>query len=220
MKKFRKLLAMLMALCALCSVLAGCGLMEDVNDLQDALEQKEQEEAAGLNTEPAETEKTKETDPPVETTEPPVETTEPPTETTEAPTEEDTQPLDVSYYLFFDYENAEFLQSDVLTYQTITGVSCELSSYDWGFLEEDYSDMVVGYDEYRGVFIYAYDWESLDLYFEYLESIGFTAYLTQEYKQGTSYYYVNETTGFFMDIFVVSDSSYVAIEPYLNADPA
>lgn len=229
MKKFRRFLACLLAICLFCSVLTGCSLLEDIFDRQDSREDREDDDdddrrGSGWNgfinqedddTQPAAA-VTEDTEPATEpATEP---TTEPPTE---APTEEEERPAGWdSFYKFWDYENAVFEDSDVATYQAVTGVPCEFSAYDWAFLEEDYSDMVEGYDEGRGVFVYAYDWDSLDLYFEYLETVGFTAYLTQEYVEGTSYYYENKVTGFFLDIFVASDSSYVAIEPYLNADPA
>lgn len=211
MKKFRKIIALLMAFCALGCLLTGCGLMGDLADLQDALEKKEQENqgyGGDWTLPPMDTEPTVDTRP-VDT--------EP---ATKAPTEQATLPTSwESFYQFWDYANAEYVKSDVATYQAYTGVPCELSAYDWAFLEEDYSDMVEGYDEYRGVFIYAYDWSSLNAYMEYLESIGFDQYLVEEYTQGTSYYYEYPAYGYYLDVFVVSDSSYVAIEPYMNADP-
>lgn len=218
MKKIKRIIALLMALCALGCLLNGCGLMGDLNELQEALEKKEQENQGygGDWDNPPTTQDTTPAD-----TQPPTETTEAPTETTEAPTEQATLPTSwESFYQFWDYENSVYVESEVATFQAYTGVPCELSAYDWAFLEEDYSDMVEGYDEYRGVFIYAYDWSSLNAYMEYLESIGFDQYLVEEYTQGTSYYYEHPAYGYYLDVFVVSDSSYVAIEPYMNADPA
>ena len=218
MKKFRKIIALLMAFCALGCLLTGCGLLGDLADLQEALERKEQEDQGfGDRNQSLGKE-----DPTVDTrpadTEPPTEAT---TEATTAPTTEATQPMsEESCYQFWDYENSIYVESNVVTYQTYTGVPCALSSYDWAFLEEDYEDMVEGYDEFRGVFIYEYDWSSLNSYMEYLEVIGFDQYLVEEYTQGTSYYYEHPDYGYYLDVFVVSDQSYVAIEPYMNADPA
>lgn len=213
MKQLRKIIAVLMVFAALGCLLSGCGLMGDLAELQEALEKKEQENqgfGGDWTLPPVE-------DPTVDTR--PAET-EPITEPTEEPTEAVTLPAAwESCYQFWDYENAVYVESNVATYQAVTGVPCELSAYDWAFLEEDYTDMVEGYDEYRGVFIYAYDWSSLNDYMEYLESIGFDQYLVEEYNQGTSYYYEYPAYGYYLDVFVVSDSSYVAIEPYMNADP-
>ena len=123
-----------------------------------------------------------------------------------------------SFYYFFDYGTQEYHQSDVATYHAVTGAECELSSLDWTFLEGDYSYVVEGYDESYGVYLYAYDEGQLEAYRHYLNSIGFLFTGKEQFTEGESYFFVNQANGFMMDLFVAEDQSYVAVEPYVEAD--
>ena len=145
-----------------------------------------------------------------------------PTQGTDAPTDP-TQGTGTTYsledcYQFWDYEGLTFVQSKVATCQAVTGAPCEFSDFNFDFLNEDYDDLVQGYDPYRGVFIYRYDEDAMNDYIAYLESVGFVRYHVEEYTNGTSYFYENSTYGYYMDIFVVDDESLFAIEPYMNAE--
>lgn len=121
-------------------------------------------------------------------------------------------------YRFWDYAELVFVQSKVATYQAVTGEPCEFSTYNFDFLQEDYEDVVAGYDTNRGVFIYRYDDADMDSYRDYLADAGFTLYLEEKYEDGTSYYYENSTYGYYLDLFLVEDQSCIAIEPYMNAE--
>lgn len=125
-----------------------------------------------------------------------------------------------SYYQFWDYEGSTYVRSEIGTYQAVTGQECQMSSYDWSFLQEDYSNMIEGYDEYYGVFLYEYNRTQLNKYIDYIKTQGFYLWQTEDYQEGTSSYYYNEDTGFYFDIFVANSNEYIVIEPYLNADPA
>lgn len=225
MSNLKKILSLTLAVLMLASVLSGCGLFSDgldaLGELRDAVSSDTtaptDDTVIELPTEEPTEESTEA--PTEESTEAPTEA--PTEESTEAPTEE--QPLITdpdSCYWFYDYAAGQYVESNVVTYQGITGAECQLSALDWGFLQEDYENMVVGYDESYGVFLYEYAWSSLERYFSYLESVGFEEYLIEEYQEGTSYYYYSAETGFYMDIFVANDSAFLVIEPYLNADPA
>ena len=123
-------------------------------------------------------------------------------------------------YLFYDYAIGEYEQSRTNTFQHITGVECELSSTDWAFLDGDTENVVAGYDERYGVFIYQYDVNAFDKYTDYLGSVGYEYENKKEYSNGVSYYYYNPFTGFKLDLFVLSDESYLVVEPFLNGDEA
>lgn len=128
-----------------------------------------------------------------------------------------------SCYYFYDYETGEYVYSDVLNYQNVTGAVCTHSALDFGFLSDaNYEYMIEGYDERYGVFLYEYDEAQLNAYMSYLESLGFENVNTQSYNEGKSYYYQNPETGYLFDIFVkgnvILGYEYLAIEPYMNAE--
>ena len=123
-----------------------------------------------------------------------------------------------SFYYFYDYGAQEYLQSDVATYHAVTGAACELSSLDWNFLEGDYTYVVEGYDDRYGVFLYAYEESQLEQYRHYLNSVGFLFTGKEAFTEGESYFFVNQANGFMVDLFVAEDQSYVAVEPYVEAD--
>lgn len=135
------------------------------------------------------------------------------------PTEQTEPPVYDSNYLFFDYGIGEYIESQVGTYQAVTGAQCELSSVDFAFLQDDYSYVVEGYDEQYGVFLYAYDAAQLDQYRAYLAAIGFHCTDTERFEEGFSYYFTDSETGFEMDLFVAADKTYLAVEPFLNSNP-
>ncbi len=127
------------------------------------------------------------------------------------------------YYDFYDYDAREYLDSELLTYHSVTGAECTASALDFGFLSvEGYEDIVDGYDERYAVFIYEYDADELERYFDYLEEMGYSLVTTQNYSEGTSTYYQNADNGYTLDIFLLKAASggveSVVIEPYLNGD--
>lgn len=123
-------------------------------------------------------------------------------------------------YLVWNYTYEEYEQSKINTYQHITGSDCIYSYYDWKFLDSYYyNNQVKGYNPEYGIFCYEYDVEKLDQYTEYLNSIGFVFMESEDFEEGTSYYYENEFSGFMMDIFTYTDKDgkeFVIIEPYTN----
>lgn len=123
--------------------------------------------------------------------------------------------IDRSYY-FYSYSDETFYPSKVNTYQHVTGRTCEFSAWDWNFLEGDYSYVVDGYDDEYGIFLYEYDVSEFDAYTEYLSSVGFVFLESEDFTEGTSYYYENEFSGCLMDIFILNGNEVIIIEPYMN----
>ena len=123
-----------------------------------------------------------------------------------------------SFYYFYDYGTQEYRQSDVATYHAVTGAECELSSLDWNFLEEDYTYVVEGYDDSYGVYLYAYDEAQLEEYRHYLSGVGFLFTGKEQFNEGESYFFLNQANGYMVDLFVAEDESYIAVEPYVEAD--
>lgn len=244
MKRF---IAMLLAFALLFGLLSGCGKSGDPEETTipassavttvpetDAPETEEPTETTVPEEEIPETTVPETTEPESTATKP----TEPkPTEpkpTEPKPTEpEPTEPKPTeteptgpvvysSFYYFYDYKNIDRVQSEIATFQAVTGSACLHSSMDYGFLQvEDYDGMCDGYNEMYNVFLYQYSKSKLDSYIRYLEEQGFVYVSTENYKQGYSRYYKNAETGYQFDIFVkISDSGifeYVAIQPYMNA---
>jgi hypothetical protein len=120
-------------------------------------------------------------------------------------------------YLVFNSATEDWDRTKIHTYQNITGSDCLLSTAGWDLLETGESELIVsGYDELYGVYVYEYDSDEVDAYTEYLKSIGFKFLQMNEYLDwafpGTSFYYANEFTGMFADIYVFSDESGVVIQ--------
>ena len=124
-----------------------------------------------------------------------------------------------SYFKFYDYGTGAYVDSNVGTYQAVTGAVCELSSLDFAFLEDDYEYVVEGYHEEYGVFLYSYNKYQVDQYRNYLTTVGYLCTGTEQFEEGFSYYFSNSANGYTLDIFVAADETYVAIEPYLNRNP-
>lgn len=207
----KRILAFLLVLVMLFSM-AGCSdLVDEVKDevkdkIIEALEEEEEPEDEPKE-EPEETEP--------EETEP--EETEP--EETE-PAASETVVYD-SFYYFYDYLTEEYIYSDVAAFHAVTGTACTASSLDFGFLEEeDYEYMTEGYDERYAVFLYPYDSGALEAYITYLESVGYAYLSSEDFNEGTSYYYQNGENGYLFDVFVMKNAEgvyeYVALEPCVN----
>ena len=135
------------------------------------------------------------------------------------PEVEDTPAQTEGNFQFYDYESNTYVVSNFSTYQAVTGVPCKLSSFDWGFTEDDYTNAVNGYDEEYGIFLYDYDSTSMAKYIAYLESQGFVLYGSKDFQEGTSYYYYHAGQGFYVDMFVSNAYDYLAIEPFTGATP-
>ena len=116
-------------------------------------------------------------------------------------------------YTVFDYGTQEMYLSKINTYQHVTERDCIASAYGWNWME-DSDNLVEGYDNTQGLYIYEYKVSEFDAYTEYLSSIGFSFKESKDYKQGVSYFYENEFTGVCMDIFILDGQEYVVIEPY------
>ena len=119
-------------------------------------------------------------------------------------------------YRVWNYTDKVWELSKINTYQHVTGQPCFASSYDWEFLGGNFDDVVEGYDDGYGVFCYNYVVSEFDAYTEYLNSIGFFFTRSEDFTEGTSYYYENEFSGFCMDIFIMEGDEYMIIEPYCN----
>ena len=70
----------------------------------------------------------------------------------------------------------------------------------------------------EGKNILEYNKAQMEDYARYLVLNGFLCVKTEDYDQGTSYFYENKITGMLMDIFVMEGDSYVVVEPYTNAE--
>lgn len=119
-------------------------------------------------------------------------------------------------YKVWNYTTKEWELSKINTYQQITGRTCDMSYYSWDFLDGYTPDKKEGYHDSYGVFQYEYDVEEFDKYTEYLNSIGFYFSESEEFSEGTSYYYENEFTGHCMDIFIMAGDKNIVLEPYCN----
>ena len=123
--------------------------------------------------------------------------------------------IDRSFY-FYSYSDEEYYQSKVHTYQHVTGRTCEFSAFNWEFLEGNYDYVVDGYDVDYGLFMYEYHVDEFDAYTDYLTSVGFVFKESEDFTEGTSYYYENEFMGYTVDIFVLAGDEVVIIEPYMD----
>ncbi len=123
--------------------------------------------------------------------------------------------IDRSFY-FYSYSDEEYYPSKVHTYQHVTGRACEFSAFNWEFLEGNYDYVVDGYDVDYGLFMYEYHVDEFDAYTDYLSSVGFEFKESEDFTEGTSYYYENEFMGYTVDIFVLAGDEVVIIEPYMD----
>ncbi len=121
-----------------------------------------------------------------------------------------------SYYYFYNYSAREYVDSDLATYQAVTGGRCHLSALGWNFLNGDYTNVVEGYDDRYGIFVSEYDAGRLGRYQEYLASAGYECRATQEYIEGFSYFFRNEETKYIVEMMVARDNAYIVIEPYIE----
>ena len=109
-------------------------------------------------------------------------------------------------YLVYSYSAEDYYLSNIHTYQLVTGATCKRSTkeYDtWGG--------VSGYTEGYPIYVYPYTVEEFDEYIDYLTSIGFVFDSKEDYKSGTSYFYVEELHNYYVDLYVVKDVVYVSI---------
>ncbi|MBQ3275567.1 MAG: trypsin-like peptidase domain-containing protein [Oscillospiraceae bacterium] len=95
----------------------------------------------------------------------------------------------------------------VNTYQEITDQPC-IATIDenWDVVTDDYRDMYYGY-------YYKYNSKEYNRYTDYLKTVGFQYYSSENYSDGTSYYYDNDKDGIRIDLFITSDSKYLVIIP-------
>lgn len=117
-------------------------------------------------------------------------------------------------YSVWNYTTEKWSLSKINTYQFITERECYTSSYNWKFLEGEMKDVVKGYYDNYGVYGYEYHVQEFDKYTDYLNSIGFAFLKSEEFEEGTSYYYQNEFTGYKMDIFILKGEKYIYVEAY------
>lgn len=116
-------------------------------------------------------------------------------------------------YSVWNYTTEEWLISKVHTYHSVTGAECMASDYDWSFVNDGESDNIVeGYMDGYGIYYYPYDANQFDEYTTYLNSLGFVFEKTEDYTQGTMYYYVNEFNGFYAEMLVAADESLVVVD--------
>lgn len=123
--------------------------------------------------------------------------------------------IDRSFY-FYSYSDETYYQSKVHTYQHVTGATCEYSAFNWDFLQGDFDYVVDGYDVDYGLFMYEYNVDEFDTYTDYLTSVGFVFLESEDFNEGTSYYYENEFMGYIVDIFVMKGDEIVIIEPKMD----
>lgn len=117
-------------------------------------------------------------------------------------------------YKFWDGTNDEWIKSKTNTYQYVTGQECFGSDYGWGILEGDTEDFVNGYNDTRGVYFYEYVASEFDQYTQYLSDNGYSFIESEDYSEGTSYFYMNEFSGAMIDMFILDGDEFLIIEPY------
>ena len=100
---------------------------------------------------------------------------------------------------FSPYTGSGYNYSLVNTYQTVTGATCRFSCD-----EED--EAVSGYYDCYVYYGYDYVFSEYDAYVAYLKSIGFVYQDSEQFSDGTSYYYYNEKDNILVDMFITSDS--------------
>ena len=105
----------------------------------------------------------------------------------------------------------------VNTYQQVTGAECKYSCYDY-YNDAGEIDTLVdtGYVYDNDYFVYDYKSAEYDTYVAYLKEVGFEYDRSQEYSDGTSYYYYNSKDGIELDLFIKSDFSQIWIYPTLG----
>ena len=97
----------------------------------------------------------------------------------------------------------------VHTYQEETGAKCLYTvDYEGNILAEKYVDENPGY-------VYEYNSKEYNKYTTYLKSVGFVYDSSEEFSDGTSYYYTNEKDGILLDLFLFSDTDWIWIMPYI-----
>lgn len=109
-------------------------------------------------------------------------------------------------YLVYDPILDSYYLSMLHTYQLVTGAECLHSVNDYNTWSG-----VRGYTRYYPIYIYEYDVAQFDKYIEYLTSVGFIFESKKDYKDGTSYYYVEELHNYFVDLYVDKDKLYLKI---------
>jgi len=104
-------------------------------------------------------------------------------------------------------ENGDPYYSLVNTYQEVVKQPCVKSiDYSWNTVANGYKDMCYGY-------YYQYDSKEYSEYTSYLRSVGFEYDSKKEFSDGISYYYYNDKDGIELDLFIESDTGYLAIFP-------
>ena len=109
-------------------------------------------------------------------------------------------------YLVQDVYTEEYYLSMLHTYQLVTGAECLRSATDYN----QWSGLM-GYTEGYPVYIYEYKVSEFDEYVDYLTSMGFVFQEKKDYKDGTSYYYVEELHNYYADLYVEKDKLYLSI---------
>lgn len=109
-------------------------------------------------------------------------------------------------FLVQDIYSEDYYQSMIHTYHLVTGAECQRSANDYN----QWSG-VKGYAEGYPIYIYEYNVEQFDKYVDYLTSIGFIFESKEDYKDGTSYFYMEELNNYFADLYVTGDKLYISI---------
>lgn len=112
-------------------------------------------------------------------------------------------------YMAYNYASKKYEQTMINTYQYITGQDCAYSALNW-----DLKNMVQGYDEDYGIFLYAYNAENFDQYTDYLNNTGFEYIDSGEDRSGTLYLYYNDHTGYYVKFCVTYDDALLILEAY------
>lgn len=113
--------------------------------------------------------------------------------------------------VYYESGEATYLYSLVNNYQTVTGAVCRYSAG----LSSD-SDQRTGYWDMYDRYIYNYDADQYDEYTAYLRNEGFEYQESENFKEGTSYYYYNEKDNIMLDLFVLKDFSQIWIMPSIE----
>lgn len=110
-------------------------------------------------------------------------------------------------YLVKDRHTDEYYLSLINTYQLVTGAECLRSTTIYSAWSG-----VMGYSEGYPIYVYDYKVSEFDKYIEYLISQGFVFESSEDYKDGTSYYYVEELHSYYADLYVEKDKVYISLK--------
>lgn len=100
--------------------------------------------------------------------------------------------------------NDDYYYSTVNTYTAVTGRPCELS------VDKD-GNAVDGYADMNYYYLYTYNAAEEDEYVEYLKTKGFEYTERESFDGGVSYYYYNDWSGVYADLYHTSDGETLMI---------